>query len=310
MDNTSLQIQQLYHDKYHSRWSPRILQDITRLQAGEPLDYIIGWAPFLKCHIDLSTRPLIPRPETEFWTEKFIEHARHSPFAISHKPFRILDAFSGSGCIGIAIVKHLPRSRVDFADIDQAVLAGIKISAKKNRIAPSRYRLIRSDVLKNARGTRAVNYEIPVAPLLEKFRLRRATKNLRDTSVYRSFFLASARTKFFTKSIARNFVTHSYDAIVANPPYIAPKKYTQPSVLQYEPHKALFGGKDGLRFIRALITAAPKHLTPDGVLWMEHDPSQKKDIGKLLKARHYRDIQFHKDQYGRWRYVTARRRGK
>lgn len=265
-DNLTFQIQQLYRDKYHSRWSPKFLADVARLKRGEPLDYIIGWAPFLGCRIDLSQHPLIPRPETEFWTEKFIERTRHKPFVpilsesrildcpvgtISHKPSRILDAFSGSGCVGIAILKHLPKSRVDFSDIDPKVLAGIKISARKNRIAPSRYLLIRSDVLKSVRGV--------------------------------------------------------YDAIVANPPYIAAKKYIQPSVLKYEPHKALFGGQDGLRFIRALIVAAPKHLNPDGVLWMEHDPSQKKAIEKLLKTRRYRDIQFHKDQYRRWRYVTAER---
>lgn len=250
MDNTQIQIQQLFRDKYRSRWSPQLLIDIARLRDGEPLDYIIGWAPFLNCRIDLSTRPLIPRPETEFWTEKFIQQYEKNERRHTSQ-FRILDAFSGSGCIGIAILKHLRHARVDFADIDALVLHGIKISAKKNHIAPSRYRIVRSDILKNVRG--------------------------------------------------------AYDAIVANPPYIAPRKYVQQSVLKYEPHKALFGGHDGLRFIRALIASAPKHFSTNGVLWIEHDPSQKAAIKKLLAMRQYRDIQFHKDQYGKWRYVTARR---
>ncbi|MBI2406227.1 MAG: peptide chain release factor N(5)-glutamine methyltransferase [Candidatus Harrisonbacteria bacterium] len=251
MGNLELQIRQIQRDKYHSRWSPKILKDIARVKAGEPLDYIIGWTPFLGCRIDLSAQPLIPRPETEFWTEKFIERVRHKPFAISHKPFRILDAFAGSGCIGIAILKHLTHARVDFADIDPRVLRGIKITAQKNRIAPTRYSLIRSDVLKSVHG--------------------------------------------------------AYDAIVANPPYIGAAERMQPSVMKYEPQKALFGGRDGLRFIRALIKTAPQHLTANGALWMEYGPSKKNAIKKMLEAHSYRNVQFHKDQYGRWRYVTAQR---
>ncbi len=248
MKNLDIQIQQLQRDKYHSRWAPKILTDIARLKAGEPLDYVIGWAPFLGCHIDLSARPLIPRPETEFWTEKFISDISHRA---TNKPFRVLDAFAGSGCVGIAILKHLPKSRVDFSDVDPNVLRSIKISARKNKIASARYSLIQSDVLKNIHET--------------------------------------------------------YDTIVANPPYIGTKKYVQSSVLKYEPHKALFGGRDGLRFIRALINTASQHLASDGILWMEYDPSQKKAIEKLFAARGYRDMQFHKDQYGRWRYVAAQK---
>lgn len=249
MSNLAYTIAQLYRDKYRSHRSPKILNDIARLKAGEPLDYIIGWSPFLGCRIDLSARPLIPRPETEFWTEQFI--AQHRTSKTSNVPLRVLDVFAGSGCVGLAILKHLPNARVDFADIDARVLRGIKTSARKNKISASRYRIIRSDVLKNIDG--------------------------------------------------------SYNAIVANPPYIGTKKYVQSSVLKYEPHQALFGGRDGLRFIKTLITTAPQHLAPNGVLWMEYSPSQKKAVEKLFVAYHYRDVRFHKDQYGRWRFVTAQK---
>ena len=245
------QIAQLLRDKYHSRRSPGFAKDVARLKRGEPLDYIIGWSPFLGCSIDLAAHPLIPRPETEFWTEQFILRYALSATCPA-TPFRVLDMFAGSGCIGIAILKHAETARVDFADTDERVLRGIKTSARKNRIAPGRYRLIRSDVLKNVRGV--------------------------------------------------------YDAIVANPPYIAREniRSVQKSVLDYEPHKALFGGKNGLRFIRALVKTAPAHLMPDGDLWLEFAPSEKPAIAKLLKQYRYHDIQFHKDQYKRWRFVSAR----
>lgn len=130
----------LLREKYHGIESPEFFADLTRVENGEPIDYIIGFSTFLGCHIDLSKKPLIPRTETEYWVEKALSEIA------TDKPIKILDVFSGSGCIGIAALSHLPNAQVDFADIDENTIEQIKINLKKNTIDSSRCAVYKSDV--------------------------------------------------------------------------------------------------------------------------------------------------------------------
>ena len=140
----SEKIKFLIKDKYAGKWHPEFLNDLKRLKAGEPLDYIIGWKPFLNCQIDLSQKPFIPRPETEYWTEKFIAFAKTRGSRL-----KILDAFAGSGCIGIAILKNLKNTNVNFIEKNPEFIKQIKINLKLNKIASSRYQIIHSNIFEN-----------------------------------------------------------------------------------------------------------------------------------------------------------------
>ena len=82
----------------------------------EPVDYQIGFIPFFHTKIDLSERPLIPRPETEYWTEQFVIELKTK---VANKALQIADVFAGSGCIGIAILKNTKNTKVDFFEIDK-----------------------------------------------------------------------------------------------------------------------------------------------------------------------------------------------
>ena len=245
-----------------------VRRDIRRLGKGEPLAYVIGWVNFLGCRIDLSQKPLIPRPETEFWTERAIAHIassmshmayrrkqradghsrNHKPYAISHKNVRCLDIFAGSGCVGIAVLKHILKVRVDFADKDRRAIAQVKINVKLNKLSARRTKVFRSDIFKNVPGR--------------------------------------------------------YDYVFANPPYIATtrKNKVQPAVLKYEPRGALFGGKDGLNLIRKFLKEAKSHLRPGGKIYLEFDHSQRAGVLKIARRNSYR-VAVHKDQFSRWRYA-------
>ena len=63
-------------DKYNGDSTKITTDDLARLHTQEPVDYIIGWTPFLDTKIDLSQHPLIPRPETEYWVKNAIRHIK------------------------------------------------------------------------------------------------------------------------------------------------------------------------------------------------------------------------------------------
>ena len=66
--------ERLLREKYGGVPSPAFEEDRKRLAFGEPLAYVIGWIPFLDLRIYLDSHPLVPRPETEWWTENLGKH--------------------------------------------------------------------------------------------------------------------------------------------------------------------------------------------------------------------------------------------
>jgi len=106
-----------------------------------PKAYQKGFTIFLGCKIDLSQRVLIPRIETMHWAKKAIGDIEKN-----NKPIDALDIFSGSGCIGIAILKKIPSlcHRLDFADKYQKAINQIKINLKINEIPKEKYKVYKS----------------------------------------------------------------------------------------------------------------------------------------------------------------------
>ncbi len=91
----------------------RFKQMVLRRVSGEPLQYILGTAPF--CEHDFLVTPavLIPRPESEI----IIERLR-----AGSAPESILDIGTGSGCIGITAALLYPQARVTVLDISPEAL--------------------------------------------------------------------------------------------------------------------------------------------------------------------------------------------
>jgi len=68
------------------------------------------------------------------------------------------------------------------------------------------------------------------------------------------------------------------DCILANLPYVDKDwKNTSPE-LHHEPPEALYAGEGGLKLIRELIQQAPKHMTNQGLLFIEADEEQHQTI--------------------------------
>ena len=115
---------------------------MNNADADLPEEYLQGFAIFLGNRIGLSRHVLIPRPETEFWTERAINDLKAS----GKNDLRVLDIFSGSGCIGIAVAKSLPRAMVDFADMSDDAVRQIEGNIGFNDIDKKLVNIYNSDI--------------------------------------------------------------------------------------------------------------------------------------------------------------------
>ncbi len=134
----------LLAEKYHGEKSFAFFSDLNQLKSGTPLAYLIGSLPFLNCKIYLDSRPLIPRPETEFWVEKVnLEIKQYQ--SVANLPLRILDLCAGSGCIGVALAHNNPALLVDFIELDQHQNTITK-NCLENGIETKRFRVFTGDL--------------------------------------------------------------------------------------------------------------------------------------------------------------------
>lgn len=235
----------LLEEKYNGVECDAFIADRTALLAGTPLAYLIGHVPFLDTTIYLANRPLIPRPETEYWTERAITEIQQR---VAAAPARVLDLCAGSGAIGVAVAHAIPDALVTLSEIDPVLIATIQKNSHEN-LSPA----------------------------------------------------VRAHTSIIQSDLFQD-LTGSFDFILTNPPYIdATANTVDANVVMHEPHRALFGGVDGMELIATIITEAPQYLTPDGQLWIEHEPFQAAAIGTVA-ATHGFAAHHHTDQYGTVRY--------
>ena len=98
-----------------------------------------------------------------------------------------------------------------------------------------------------------------------------------------------------------------FDMIVSNPPYIDENdmQTLEVSVKDYEPHMALYGGRDGLDFYRSITEKYRHILKPGGYLCYEFGEEQGDDICEILAANGFTVRQRVKDFCGTERAVIA-----
>ena len=134
-------------EKYGGVLNGAFRNDCARIDAHEPWQYVLGYAEFLGCRIDLPDhRAMVPRDETAFWVERVVEEWK------SAGPLTALDLYAGSGNIGVALAKHLPQARVTFNEIDEELLPQIAHSLAVNDIEGTRMTFIAGDSLTKIAG--------------------------------------------------------------------------------------------------------------------------------------------------------------
>lgn len=101
-------------------------QAFARLEAGEPLPYILGHWEFYGLDFDITPDVLIPRPETEMMVEQAIKW-----LSASGERRTVADIGTGSGIIATSIAMHIPSTRILATDISRAALKVAKHNAEK-----------------------------------------------------------------------------------------------------------------------------------------------------------------------------------
>jgi release factor glutamine methyltransferase len=75
------------------------------------------------------------------------------------------------------------------------------------------------------------------------------------------------------------------DILICNPPYIPKDEVLEQSVVGFEPHLALFGGEDGLKYYREVFANATKVLNKNGLMAFEIGWNQKETL--LAEVKKY-----------------------
>ena len=228
-------------------------QLVKRRENHEPIAYIVNNQPFMGLDFYVDQNVLIPRPETELLVEEVIKSLAPSPQHLTPhtSQLTIVDIGTGSGCIAISLAKHLPSVKVIAIDSSLAALEIAKKNAKANGVAD--------------------RVEFRLGNMFEPLNVGAA--------------LVAARTKRTGTSPVPTSLSQKVDLIVSNPPYIPTAEIDklEPGVRDFEPHSALDGGPDGLKYVRQLISEAPSHLTTQlpNHLFIEISYNQSNKLKKL-----------------------------
>lgn len=97
---------------------------VRRRGQGEPVAYILGYRDFYKSRFEVTPATLIPRPETEQIVEEVLAWAKDKD-----QVYTMVDLGTGTGCLGLSILKELPNAKLVSVDMSAEAVAVAKRNA-------------------------------------------------------------------------------------------------------------------------------------------------------------------------------------
>ena len=263
---------------------------VRRIEQGEPLQHVLGYADFCGNRFCVNGSVLIPRPETEWLVDEGAKLMSDGSTPTDIKKLnskRILDIGTGSGCIAISLKLRLGDAYVEAWDISEEAL----------RTAQDNADALKAEVV---------------------FRKRDALKaEEEDCSegecLQGGALVSSAPTGQAMDSInysEANILAAPWDLIVSNPPYICDSERSamDDNVLLHEPHTALFvPDDDPLRFYRAIARYALLTLNTGGSLLFECNTRYAEATGKMLSDMGFEEVTVSDDCFNLPRFVRGRK---
>ncbi len=120
-------------------------------------------------------------------------------------------------------------------------------------------------------------------------------------------FGLKTRVELIHSDLFENIDTR-FDLIVSNPPYVPSNRlFSLPkSVRDFEPLRAINGGKDGTVFIQSLVEQGMSYLNSNGTIALEIDELSVNPLKTFFRKRK-QTVSFVQDQFGRYRYLFTKK---
>ena len=271
---------------------------VRRIEQGEPLQHVLGYADFCGNRFCVNGSVLIPRPETEWLVD---EGAKLMSTTATFSPKRILDIGTGSGCIAISLKLRLGDAYVEAWDISEEAL----------RTAQDNADALKAEVVFRKRDALKAEEEcLQGCALVSSAPTEQAMDSINSNE---GALVSSAPTEQAMDSInysEANILAAPWDLIVSNPPYICDSERSamDDNVLLHEPHTALFvPDDDPLRFYRAIARYALLTLNIGGSLLFECNTRYAEATGKMLSDMGFEEVTVSDDCFNLPRFVRGRK---
>ena len=267
----------------------RLRDWVRRAGNHEPVQYLVGETTFNGRAFEVDRSTLIPRPSTE----TLVEHASHALEGVNGA--RILEIGTGTGCIIASLLDALDRPsraesrRLEALKADQLPFQDQDDAAQPPDPMP--------EVMVEA--TAVATDVVPEALDLAGRNLRRHGYQQRVDLRIGALFEPLQDHEF-----------GGFDLLVSNPPYVSDAEWAKcaANVREYEPERALRGGKDGLDIIKPLFANASGVLKPGGYVAVEIQYDQASAVTALLPDAALDFVAVHQDHEGHDRVLIARSR--
>lgn len=182
----------------------RVDATVDRILNDEPIQYIFGKAHFYGMDFNVSPATLIPRQETAMLVDMIVDRYGKT------YDLNILDLGTGSGCIAIALARHLPfPSLVNAVDISPDALN----VARSNALAlNTRIDFVNADMLSLPDLSRklSANYDIIVSnpPYIARHEAASMHRNVLDFEPDSALFVPDDDPLIFYRAIAEFASSH------------------------------------------------------------------------------------------------------
>ncbi len=172
--------------------SESLYQDFERLKSGEPVQYIIGKAPFYGREFFVDESVLIPRNETEELVHMIIKE--------NPKPGKkILDIGTGSGCIPISLALEMKDSEVYSVDVSEEA---IDVAMENAEHLKANVTFIHLDILKDIPAISDLDILVSNPPYVPEAEWVDLHSNVRDFEPGLALFVPDHDPLLFYRVIA------------------------------------------------------------------------------------------------------------